>query len=53
MFGLLKSVAELAIDVSAVVIAPVEVAVDLAAIVVKPVAGVAKTISSDINSLKD
>lgn len=53
MFGLLKSVADLATDVAAVVVAPVAVAVDLAGAAVKPVAEVAQGLASEIKSLKD
>lgn len=53
MFGLLKSVVDLATDVAAVVVAPVEVAADLAGAAVKPVADAAKELVKDVKSLKD
>lgn len=53
MFGLLKSVADLAVDVVKVAVAPVEIVADLAGAVVKPVAEVAKDLVADVKSLKD
>lgn len=53
MFGLLKSVTDLAADVTKVVVAPVEVVVDLAGAVVKPVAEAAEEIVEEVKSLKD
>lgn len=53
MFGLFKSVVDLAADVATVVVAPVEVAVDLAGAVVKPVAEAAQELVKDVKSLKD
>lgn len=53
MFGLLKSTAELAVDVVEVIATPVEMAVDLVDATVKPVAEVAKDLAKDIKSLKD
>lgn len=53
MFGLLKSVVELATDVAEVVVKPVEMAVDLADAAIKPIAEVAKDLADDIKSLKD
>ena len=53
MFGLLKSVVELATDVVKVVAAPVEMAVDLADAAVKPLVEVAKDLTNDIKQLKE
>lgn len=53
MFGLFKSVADLAADVATVVVGPVAVAVDLAGAVVKPVAEVALDLANQVKSLKD
>lgn len=53
MFGLLKSVVELAADVAEVVTKPVEMVVDLADAAIKPVAEAAKDLADDIKSLKD
>jgi hypothetical protein len=53
MFGLLKSVVDLAGDVAKVVIAPVVMAVDLAGAVAKPLAEVAKDLANEVKSLKD
>lgn len=53
MFGLLKSITELATDVVKVVATPVEMVVDLAGAVVKPIAEVARDLKDDIKSLKE
>lgn len=53
MFGLLKSVVDLATDVATVVVAPVEMVVDLTGAAVKPIAEVAKELAKDVKSLKD
>lgn len=53
MFGLLKSVTDLAVDVVKVAAAPVEVVVDLAGAVVKPVAEAAEEVVKEVKSLKD
>jgi len=53
MFGLLKSVVDLAGDVATVVTKPVEAVVDLADAAIKPVAEVAKELAKDVKSLKD
>ena len=53
MFGLFKSVVDLATDVVEVVAAPVEAVIDLADAAVKPVAEVARALANDIKSLKD
>jgi len=53
MFGLLKSVADLATDVATVVTKPVEMAVDLTGAAIKPVAEVAKELAKDVKSIKD
>lgn len=52
MFGLLKSIGELASDVLEVVVAPVEMVVDLAGAVVKPVAEIARELVDDVKSVK-
>lgn len=52
MFGLLKSVADLAVDVAAVAVAPVQIAVDLTGAVVKPVAEVAQELADDVTKLR-
>ena len=53
MFGLFKSVADLAVDVVKVAAAPVEIVADLAGAAVKPIAEVAKDLVADVKSLKD
>ena len=53
MFGLLKSVVDLATDVVKVAAAPVEIVTDLAGAAIKPVAEVAKDLVADVKSLKD
>lgn len=53
MFGLLKSLTDLATDVTKVALAPVEMVVDLAGAAVKPVVEVAKDLVADVKSLKD
>lgn len=53
MFGLLRSVVELATDVVQVVAAPVEMVVDLADAAVKPFSEAAKDLVADVKSLKD
>jgi len=53
MFGLFKSVVDLAADVATVVVAPVEIAVDLAGAAVKPVAEVARDLAKGFKSMKD
>ena len=53
MFGLFKSVVELAADVVQVVAAPVVMVTDLAGAAIKPVAEVAKDLVADVKSLKD
>lgn len=53
MFGLFKSVVDLATDVASVVVAPVEIVADLAGAAVKPVAEVAQELVKDVKSLKD
>jgi hypothetical protein len=53
MFGLLKSVVELASDVVEVVAAPVEIVVDLADAAIQPFKEAARDIKNDIKSLKD
>lgn len=52
MFGLLKSLTELAIDVATVATKPVEVVVDLADAAIKPIAEAAKDIADDVKSIK-
>lgn len=53
MFGLLKSITDLTVDVVTVVAAPVEIVVDLAGAAVRPIAEVAKELTDEIKSLKD
>ena len=53
MFGLFKSLTDLAGDVATAALAPVEIAVDLAGAVAKPLAEVAKDLTADVKSLKD
>lgn len=53
MFGLFKSVVDLATDVATVAVAPVEIVVDLADAAVKPLADAAKDLAKDVKSLKD
>jgi len=53
MFGLLKSIGELAVDTVRVVAAPIEVIVDVVDAVVKPVAEAAEDLVDEIKSLKD
>jgi diacylglycerol kinase len=53
LFGLFKSVIDLATDVAEVVATPVEMAVDLVGAAVKPLAEVAADLKNDIKSLKD
>lgn len=53
MFGLLKSITDLATDVATVVVAPVAVVADLAGAAVKPIAEAAKELADDVKSLKD
>lgn len=53
MFGLLKSVVDLAADVTKVVVAAVEIVADLAGAVVKPVAEAAQELAKDVKSLRD
>jgi len=53
MFGLLKSVVDLATDVVTVAAAPIEMVVDLTGAAVKPVAEAAKELAKDVKSLKD
>ena len=53
MFGLFKSVADLAADVVQVAVAPVEIVAELAGAAVKPIAEVAKDLVADVKSLKD
>lgn len=53
MFGLLKSITDLAGDVAKVALAPVEIAVDLTAAAVRPLAEAAKGLTADVKSLKD
>ncbi|MFS8930959.1 hypothetical protein CNECB9_1190019 [Cupriavidus necator] len=53
MFGLLKSVSELALDVAKVAVAPVEIVVDVAGAAVKPFAQAAEALVEDVKSLKD
>lgn len=53
MFGLLKSVVDLATDVVKVAAAPVVIVTDLAGAAVKPIAEVAKDLVADVKSLKD
>lgn len=53
MFGLFKSVVELASDIVDVAVAPVEIAVDVTKAAVKPVADAAREITEDVkDSLK-
>lgn len=53
MFGLLKSIGDLAADTVRVVAAPIEVIVDAVDAVVKPIADVAEDLVKDVKSLKD
>ena len=53
MFGLLKSVVDLAVNVVEVVVTPVEMVVDLAGAAVKPLAEVTRDLKADVKSLKD
>jgi hypothetical protein len=53
MFGLLKSLTDLAGDVATIALKPVEIAVDLTGAVVKPIAEVAKEVADEVKSLKD
>ena len=53
MFGLFKSVVDLATDVVKVAAAPVEIVADLAGAAIKPAAEVAKDLVADVKSLKD
>lgn len=53
MFGLFKSMAELATDVVKVAAAPVEMVVDLADAAIKPIAEVARELADDIKNLKE
>ncbi|MDX6011338.1 hypothetical protein [Cupriavidus necator] len=53
MFGLLKSVGELALDVAKVAVAPVEIVVGVASAAVKPIAEAAEALVDDVKSLKD
>jgi hypothetical protein len=53
MFGLLKSLTDLAGDVATVALAPVAIVVDLTGAAVKPLAEVAKDLAADVKSLKD
>lgn len=53
MFGLLKSLTDLATDVVTVVTAPIEIVVDLAGAAAKPFAEAAKDLAADVKSLKD
>lgn len=52
MFGLLKSMGDLAKDVAELVVTPVEIAVDLSGVVVKPVADLARDLKDGIKDLK-
>ena len=53
MFGLLKSVTDLAIDVTKIATAPVEIAIEVVKAPVSEVAKVAESLVSDVkNSLK-
>lgn len=53
MFGFLKSLTDLATDLTKVALAPVEIAVDLVGAVAKPLAEAAKDLAADVKSLKD
>ncbi len=53
MFGLFKSITDLATDVATVALAPVAIVADLAGAAVKPMAEVAKELADDVKSLKD
>jgi len=53
MFGLFKSVADLAADVATVVVAPVAVVVDFAGAAAKPVAEVAQDMVNEVKNLRD
>lgn len=53
MFGLLKSVTDLVMDVAEVVTAPVEMAVDIADAGLQPFKEAAESLKADIKSLKD
>lgn len=53
MFGLLKSLTDLAGDVATVALAPVEIAVDLVDAAVNPQANAMKDLSDDVKKLKD
>lgn len=53
MFGLLKSVIDVAADLATVAVAPVEIAVDLVNAAVKPVAEVAEELVRDVKILKE
>ncbi|NML61809.1 hypothetical protein HHL21_12135 [Massilia sp. RP-1-19] len=53
MFGLLKSLTDLAGDMATVILAPVEVVIDLTGAAVKPFAEAAKDLAADVKSLKD
>jgi hypothetical protein len=51
MFGLLKSVTELATNVATVVVKPIEIVVDLTNVAVKPMAESAKQIADDVKKI--
>lgn len=51
MFGLLKSLGDLAVNVADVALTPVEMAVDLANAVVQPLADAAETLRDDVKGL--
>lgn len=53
MFGIFKSVVDLASDVVSVVATPVEMVTDLADAAIKPIVEVANDLKDDIKSLKD
>lgn len=53
MFGLFKSVAELAVDTVKIVAAPVQIVVDLADAAIKPAAEVAQELVEEVKSLKE
>lgn len=53
MFGLLKSVTEVVVDVADLVSAPLEAGVDLLGAAIRPFKEAAEELKQDIKSLKD
>lgn len=53
MFGIFKSVTQLATDVVDIVLTPVEMLVDVATAATKPIAEVCKELKDEVKSLKD